>query len=117
MQAMWFRRAMGTYSDLRQAPRVACRGADVLVSEIYTFDDLDNAPWGGLSAEEKEHIIWAYHFSPRELAASAGEAGVGLLVLTCDSNYSSPYEPLALELEIKRHYPGDEISSRDVDVF
>ncbi len=33
----------------------ACEGVDILVTEICSKDTLPNAPWGGLSEEEKEH--------------------------------------------------------------
>jgi ribonuclease BN (tRNA processing enzyme) len=97
--------------------RDACQGADVLVSELCTQKNLGNAPWGGMDEVEKEKIIWAYHLKPRELAQLASAAAVKLLVLTHESNYSSPYDPLALVDEIKEYYSGKVISARDSDIF
>ena len=93
------------------------RGVDFLVSEICSKDALPNAPWGGLSEEEKERIIWSYHIKPEELARLAEEAGVGTLILIHESNYSKPYRHEALLEEMKKHYHGTVYSSRDADVF
>ena len=95
----------------------AARGADVLVSEICTLENIGNSPWGGMSLEEKEKVIWSYHIKPQELAQLASQAKVKKLVLIHESNYSSPYNPQALLDEIKGHYSGEVISSRDGDVY
>ncbi len=95
----------------------ACKDADVLVSELCSEQDVGKAPWGGMSLEEKEEIIWSYHLKPRELAQLATRANVKLLVLIHESNYSHPYHPNALLEEIKQFYAGEVISSRDGDVF
>jgi ribonuclease BN (tRNA processing enzyme) len=95
----------------------ACLDADVLVSELCSQDDIGKAPWGGMSLEEKEAIIWSYHVKPSELAQLATQAKVKLLVLNHESNYSSPYNTEALLEEIKQFYNGKVISSRDGDVF
>lgn len=104
----------GKVSDAFQE---ASQDADVLVSELCSLDDFPNAPWGGMSLEEKEEIIWAYHLKPEELANLAAQANVKLLALLHESNYSSPYDPNALLDEIKQFYKGEVISSRDGDVF
>jgi ribonuclease BN (tRNA processing enzyme) len=95
----------------------AAHEADVLVSELCSLQTLEKAPWGGLSAEEKETIIWSYHLKPQELAKLALEANVKLLVLIHESNYSSPFVQETLLQEIKQFYPGPVISSRDGDFF
>ena len=95
----------------------ACLNADVLVSELCSEQDVGKAPWGGMSLEEKEEIIWSYHLKPRELAQLAAQAEVKQLVLIHESNYSSPFDPDALLGEIKQFYKGEVISSRDGDVF
>jgi ribonuclease Z len=100
-------------SDFKEA----CKEADVLVSEICSEEDVAKAPWGGISDEEKNRIIWSYHIKPRELARLAKEANVKLLVLIHESNYSSPYDSDAILKEIKQFYDGNVISSRDGDVF
>ena len=91
--------------------------ADVLVSEICTLQNIRNSPWGGMSLEEKERVIWSYHVKPQELANLAAKAGVKKLVLIHESNYSSPYDPKALLEEMKRIYKGKVYSSRDGDVY
>ncbi len=47
----------------------------------------------------------------------ASQGGVGRLVLIHESNYSVPYRSEALYEEMRQHYAGDMISSRDADVF
>ncbi len=95
----------------------ACMNADVLVSELCTLDNIGKSPWGGMSLEEKEKVIWSYHVKPQDLANLASKAKVKKLVLIHESNYSSPYDPEALLEEIKRYSQGEVISSRDGDVF
>lgn len=95
----------------------AARDSDVLVCELCTEENFGNAPWGGLSYDEKERIIWAYHLKPQELAHLATEARVKKLVLIHESNYSIPFDPDALLNEIKKLYKGEVISSRDGDGF
>lgn len=95
----------------------AARGVDFLFSELCTLKNVANSPWGGLSAEEKERVIWSYHLKPAELARLAEAAGVGTLVLIHESNYSRPYDSEALLKEMREEYAGKLISSRDADVF
>ena len=95
----------------------AALNADILVSEIGSEKTVGNSPWGGLSQEEKERVVWSYHIKPSELSELATEAGVKRLVLIHESNYSAPYDPLAIFKEIKEVYEGEVISSRDGDVF
>ena len=95
----------------------ASMNADVLVSELCTLDNIGKSPWGGMSLEEKEKVIWSYHVKPKDLANLALKAKVKKLVLIHESNYSSPYDPEALLEEIKQYYQGEVISSRDGDVF
>lgn len=102
---------------INQAFAEACQGVDMLVTEICSMETLPNAPWGGLSEDEKEQIIWAYHLKPSELAQTATQAGIKRLILIHESNYSKPYRPLALLEEMRSHYAGDMVSSRDADVF
>jgi ribonuclease BN (tRNA processing enzyme) len=95
----------------------AAKNADILVTEMGSEDTVHNSPWGGMSAEQKERVVWSYHLKPKDLAALATEAKVKQLVLIHESNYSNPYDPEALLNEIKQFYPGRVISSRDGDVF
>lgn len=95
----------------------AVRDADLLASEICSEANVAKAPWGGISEEEKQKIIWAYHVKPRELADLAREARVKTLVLIHESNYSNPYEVDALEREMREAYDGHMVASRDADIF
>ncbi len=95
----------------------AVRDADLLASELCSEANVTKAPWGGISEEEKQKIIWAYHVKPRELAALAREARVKTLVLIHESNYSNPYEVDALEKEMRAAYDGRMVASRDADIF
>ena len=97
--------------------QAAAKDADILVSEMGSEDTVRNSPWGGMSPEEKERVVWSYHIKPRDLAELATKARVKRLVLIHESNYSDPYDPEALLKEIKQFYKGDVISSRDGDVF
>lgn len=97
--------------------RKAARGADVLVSELCSLDNVGNSPWGGMSLAEKEEVIWSYHLKPRNLADLASEAKINALVLIHESNYSVPYDSEALLKEIRQFYRGEVFSSRDSDVF
>jgi ribonuclease Z len=95
----------------------AAKDIDILVTELASEDNVHNSPWGGLSDQEKERVIWSYHMKPRDLAKLASEAEVKQLVLIHESNYSKPYDPLALVNEMKKEYSGKVSSSRDADVF
>ena len=95
----------------------AVRDADILASEICSEANVVKAPWGGISEEEKQRIIWAYHVKPHELAALAREARVKTLVLVHESNYSNPYEVDALEREMRAAYSGNMVAARDADIL
>jgi len=100
-----------------EAFEAAAKNVDILVTELATEENVHNSPWGGLSAEEKERVIWSYHMKPSDLADLATKAKVKQLVLIHESNYSKPYDPLALLNEMKKVYPSAVVSSRDGDVF
>ncbi len=95
----------------------AARGVDFLVTEVCSEEHVGKAPWGGVSEEEKERIIWAYHLKPWELARLAEQAGIGTLVLTHESNYSAPFDINALYDEMRALFKGNLVASRDADVF
>ena len=105
--------------DGKQGPafQAAASQADLLITEMGSEDTVHNSPWGGMSAEEKERVVWSYHLKPRDLAALASKAQVKRVVLIHESNYSDPYDPEALLREIKQFYRGDVVSSRDGDIF
>lgn len=95
----------------------AAKNVDTLVTELATEENVHNSPWGGLSAKMKERVVWSYHMKPSDLAELATKANVKQLVLIHESNYSKPYDPLALLKEIKKIYASPVESSRDGDVF
>lgn len=98
----------------------AARGADVLVAETVTEDNIGHAPWGGDTVEAKKQEIFRFHFSPAVLARIANEAGVGAIVLTHEQNYSAPadYDRLSLLREVQAAgWKGPIYSSLDADVY
>jgi ribonuclease BN (tRNA processing enzyme) len=97
--------------------RKAAQDADLLVSELCTWDHFANASWAGETREDKERVIWAYHTKPQQLAELAKEASVKRLVLIHQMDYASPYDPLRLVGELRQFYRGDVVSSRDGDIF
>lgn len=98
----------------------AARNADVLVTETVTEDNIQFAPWGGDTVEEKKAEIFLFHFSPTDLARIANEANVKTIVLAHEQNYNSgeDYEPLGLINEIRAAgYEGVIYSSMDGDIY
>jgi ribonuclease BN (tRNA processing enzyme) len=95
----------------------AAKDADLLVSELCTWDHFASASWAGETREDKERVIWAYHTKPQQLAELATEACVKRLVLIHQMDYASPYDPLRLVGELRQFYRGDVVSSRDGDIF
>ncbi|TGD74805.1 MBL fold metallo-hydrolase [Mangrovimicrobium sediminis] len=95
----------------------AAKDAGLLVTEIGSEATVRNSPWGGMSAEERERVVWSYHLKPSNLARLASAAKVKTLVLIHESNYSAPYDPLAILEEFRRLYSGEVYSSRDADIY
>ena len=98
----------------------AARGADLLVAETCTEQNIQYAPWGGDTVEAKKKEIYRFHFSPTVLARIANEAKIGMLVLSHEQNYSSPdtYDPLGLLKEVQAAgYAGEIHSAMDADVY
>lgn len=98
----------------------AARGADILVAEAVTEDNIRFAPWGGDTVEEKKREIFRYHFSPAVLARIANEAGVGTIVLSHEQNYNDgeDYDALGIVKEIiAAGYEGAIYSAMDGDVY
>ena len=95
----------------------AAKNSDVLISEIASEKYIHNSPWGGMSDEQIEEVVWNYHIKPTELADLAKKAGIKTVVLQHESNYSKPYALGATLSEFKEHYKGNAHSARDGDVF
>ena len=98
----------------------AARNADVLVTETVTEDNIQFAPWGGDTVEEKKKEIFRFHFSPTVLARIANEANVKTIVLAHEQNYNNgqDYEPLGLVNEIRAAgFEGAIYSAMDGDIY
>jgi len=85
------------------------RGCDILVHEVYSAAGFETLP----PAWRKYHA--AVHTSSRELAALAARAEPKLLVLYHQLLWGVSYDELVAE--VKEHYAGEVVSSRDLDVF
>ena len=98
----------------------AAMNADVLVAEVVTEDNIQYAPWGGDTVEEKKERIFSFHFSPAVLARIANEANVKTIVLSHEQNYNSgeEYDALGLVKEvIAAGFEGAIYSAIDSDVY
>jgi ribonuclease BN (tRNA processing enzyme) len=98
----------------------AAMNADVLVAEAVTEENIQYAPWGGDTVEEKKKEIFRYHFSPAVLARIANEANVKTIVLAHEQNYNSgeEYDALGLVNEIiAAGFKGAIYSAMDSDVY
>ena len=99
----------------------ASRGADILIHEVVTLDDQDNAAWANGGKEDRHNfgnIIKYYHTNTKELAEIANEVKPKLLVLYHVQNYTSPPRPEAALGELKKYgYEGRTILSQDQDIY
>ena len=98
----------------------AAMGADLLVTESCTEKNIQYAPWGGSTIEEKKKEIFRFHFSPAVLARIATEANVKAIVLSHEQNYDNgeAYNRLQLKDEIiEAGYEGIIYSSMDGDIY
>ena len=98
----------------------AAMNADLLVTEAVTEKNIQYAPWGGDTVEEKKKEIFRYHFSPAVLARIANEAQVKTIVLSHEQNYVAPekFERSGLKDEIiEAGFKGTIYSSMDGDVY
>jgi ribonuclease BN (tRNA processing enzyme) len=98
----------------------AARGADILFIEAVTEEQIQHAPWGGKTVEEKKKRIFSYHIPPRDLIRVKEESGVKSIVLIHEQYYSKPedYYREALLDEIKRAgMKGPIYSSIDGDIY
>ncbi|MGI9204021.1 MAG: MBL fold metallo-hydrolase [Woeseiaceae bacterium] len=98
----------------------AAMDADILVAEAVTEKNIQYAPWGGNTVEEKKKEIFRYHFSPAVLARIAKEGNVKTIVLSHEQNYNSgeEYDALGLVNEIvSAGFDGAIYSAMDSDVY
>lgn len=98
----------------------AAKNADILVTETVTEENIQYAPWGGETVEEKKKEIFRFHFSPTVLARIANEANVKAIVLAHEQNYNSGenYEALGLMNEvIAAGFEGEIHSAMDGDIY
>jgi len=98
----------------------AAKEADILVAEAVTEANIEYAPWGGDTVEEKKEEIFRYHFSPAVLARIANEAGVETIVLSHEQNYNNgrDYDPLGIVKEIRAvGFDAAIYSAMDADVY
>lgn len=98
----------------------AAKEADILVAEAVTEANIEYAPWGGDTIEEKKKEIFRYHFSPEVLARIANEAGVEAIDLSHEQNYNNgrDYDPLGIVKEIRAAgFDGAIYSAMDADVY
>ncbi len=98
----------------------AAKDADVLVTETVTEENIQYAPWGGNTVEEKKKEIFRFHFSPGVLARIANEANVRAIVLAHEQNYNSgeDYQATALMEEVRAAgFKGEIYSAMDGDIY
>lgn len=98
----------------------AAMNADLLVAEAVTEANIQYAPWGGETVEEKKQQIFRYHFSPAVLARIATEANVQTIVLSHEQNYNNgrDYNPLGIVEEVRAAgFTGVIHSAMDADVY
>jgi len=98
----------------------AAQNADLFVTETATEKNVQYAPWGGKTADEKKKEIFRFHFSPAVLARIANEANVKAIVLAHEQNYNSgeEYEALGLLNEVvEAGFTGEIYSSMDGDIY
>lgn len=88
----------------------ACRGCDVLVHEVYSADRFE------LVYGRSNQYHAAFHTSTRELAELAAKSKPKLLVLY-HQLYFGPREGVDLEKEVRRFYPGNVVSGRDLTAY
>jgi len=89
----------------------ACHGCDVLVHEVYSAD-WAKIVFGSHGADYHKD----FHTSTDELAELAAKAKPKLLVLY-HQLYFAPRDQVDLEKEIRRTYPGNVVSGRDLTSY
>ena len=97
----------------------ASKGADVLVTEAMTWDNLIDTPWGGTTLEDKQRIVGAYHLFPKDIKRIQDESGVKEIVLVHEQNYNKAdeYDRLALLHEVQKAGVKNVYSSMDGDLY
>jgi ribonuclease Z len=97
-----------------QATIDACRGCDVLIHEVHTSAWLDARPEaGGAPAGTFRRFSEKYHTTTEQLGELARQARPRLLILY---HYNSR-TPEELQSEMMKHYAGQFVIGRDLDVY
>lgn len=97
-----------------QATIDACRGCDVLIHEVHTSAWLDARPEaGGAPAGTFRRFSEKYHTTTEQLGELARQAKPRLLILY---HYNSR-TPEELQSEMMKHYSGQFVIGRDLDVY
>ena len=97
-----------------QATIDACRGCDVLIHEVHTSAWLDARPEaGGAPQGTFRRFSEKYHTTTEQLGELARQARPRLLILY---HYNSR-TPEELQSEMMRHYAGQFVIGRDLDVY
>lgn len=68
----------------------AAKDADILFVEGITRKNINFAPWGGDTEEEKLEVIGAYHMFPEDMKKLQDDSGVKNIVMVHVQNYNSP---------------------------
>jgi len=97
-----------------QATIDACRGCDVLVHEVHTEAWLAARPEaGGAPPGTFRRFSEKYHTTTRQLGELARQARPKLLILYHYNSLSAD----ELQSDMMKHYPGQFVIGRDLDVF
>jgi ribonuclease Z len=92
----------------------ACRGCDVLIHEVHTSAWLDARPEaGGAPPGTFRRFSEKYHTTTEQLGELARRAKPRLLILY---HYNS-LSPEELQAEMMKHYSGQFVIGRDLDVY
>jgi ribonuclease BN (tRNA processing enzyme) len=102
------------------------RGADVLVTEVTSVDDViglmkRNGAWQAKTAAEQEGWIrhmHEEHVSPEEVGKMAAKAGVKTIVMTHFGPSLDPNDDFArFATEAKKHFSGEILVAKDLSQF
>ena len=102
------------------------RGADILVSEVYSVDEakdrrVKNGDWQRMSAAEQQNFIrhgTEEHLTPDAVGQMAARAGVKKVVLThltATANPNDDYKRYATE--VKKRFSGEVVIAKDLMEF
>ena len=97
----------------------ASKGADVLVMEGVTDEDIKYATWGGDDLEKRKATIGAYHMFPKVMKQIQDESGVKEIVMVHEQDWAPPekYKRLNLLHEMQRAGVKNIYSAMDGDLY